>query len=230
MNKHAFKKATDVKENAAVPYQKQNDNTSEDQNGYGCNQCDHVARKKLSLKLHVQVKHEGLRFPCDHCDYKATQNQRLKVHITEKHGGMMFCCDQDQCEVKFWTKMELADHKRSVHDNDPYLCDLCDFKSNSSAGLQTHLQAHCNFCTQCNFTGISKKVLKTHKRNVHENAIIMDENEDEAMQDPLTKVTCAWCLGERPVAASDCGPLFDACRAVYPELNIENVRISFDQY
>ena len=29
---------------------------------YDCDQCDHVATKKELLKLHVQGKHEGLRF------------------------------------------------------------------------------------------------------------------------------------------------------------------------
>ena len=228
MNKHAFKKATDMKEVEQMSQQQKED--IEQKTSYKCEQCHHVATKKLSLKLHVQSKHEGLRFPCDHCDYKATQKHLLKKHITEKHDGMMFVCNGEKCELKFWTKIELADHKRSIHENDPFLCDLCDFKSNSSVGIQTHLQAHCNFCEQCDFVGISKKVIKTHKKNVHENLILLNEQEDDPMQDPLTSMACTWCLGERPSAASDCGPLLDACRALYPELNMDYTELSFEHF
>ena len=139
----------------------------------------------------------------------------------------MFSCDE--CDVKAWTKIEMTDHTRSIHENNPYLCDLCDFKTNLSGGLQTHLQSHCNFCEQCEFVGISKKVLKTHKKNVHESSIATDRIEDDPMDNPLTRVTCTWCLGGRPMGASDCGPLLDACRAVYPEFNRDYVEMSFEQ-
>ena len=224
MNKHAFKKATEVN---SVSAPDQQSDVKEEKIGYKCDQCDHVSTKKMSLKLHIQVKHEGLRFPCDHCDYKATQKQRLKGHITEKHAGLMFSCDQ--CDLKTWTKIELTDHTRSIHENNPYLCDLCDFKTNTSGGLQTHLQAHCNFCEQCDFVGISKKVLKTHKKNVHENATTAETIEEYQMENPLVRVTCSWCLGGRPMASSDCGPLLDACRAIYPELNMDCAELGFDQ-
>jgi len=230
MNKHAFKKATETNEvPSKLSMVASQPESREEKPGYKCDQCDHVATKKMSLKLHVQVKHEGLRFPCDHCDYKATQKQRLKAHIVEKHAGLMFSCDQ--CELKAWFKIEITDHTRSIHENNPYLCDLCDFKTNQSGGLQTHLQSHCNFCELCDFVGISKKVLKTHNKNVHENSASSDKKvEDDPMENPLTRVTCTWCLGDRPMGASDCGPLQDACRAAYPDFNREFVEMSFEQF
>ena len=155
MNKHAFKKATEMKE--VVEKLQNPDGDSDLKTSYKCDQCEHVASKKLSLKLHIQSKHEGLRFPCDHCDYKATQKQLLKKHINEKHDGSMFSCDEKQCEMKFWTKIESADHKKSIHENDPYLCDFCDFKSNSSGGIQTHLQAHCISVNSAILLGFQRK-------------------------------------------------------------------------
>ena len=68
MNKHAFKKATETNEVASKLSVVAQPESREEKPGYKCDQCDHVATKKMSLKLHVQVKHEGLRFPCDHCD------------------------------------------------------------------------------------------------------------------------------------------------------------------
>ena len=79
---------------------------------YDCDQSDYVTTKKLLLKFHVQAKYEGLRFPCDHRGYKATQ----------KHTGIVFNFDK----YKAWVKIELLDQTRSIHDKNPYLCDICD--------------------------------------------------------------------------------------------------------
>ena len=100
---------------------------------YDCDQCDYVTTKKLLLKFHVQAKYEGLRFPCDHRGYKATQ----------KHTGIVFNFDK----YKAWVKIELLDQTRSIHDKNPYLCDICDI------------------------VGMSKKIFKTYKRNVYKNQV-----------------------------------------------------------
>ena len=52
-----------------------------------------------------------------------------------------------------FTKTELRDHIRSVHENNPYLtlpyrCNRCDNKTGQSAKMQTHLAGHANFCDE----------------------------------------------------------------------------------
>ena len=104
---------------------------------YDCDQCDYVTTKKLLLKFHVQAKYEGLRFPCDHRGYKATQ----------KHTGIVFNFDK----YKAWVKIELLDQTRSIHDKNPYLCDI---------------------------VGMSNKIFKTYQRNGYKNQISsVKENE-----------------------------------------------------
>ena len=34
---------------------------------YTCNQCEYVATKACNLKIHIENKHEGVRYPCSEC-------------------------------------------------------------------------------------------------------------------------------------------------------------------
>ena len=45
-----------------------------------------------------------------------------------------------QCSVKCVSKIDLEDHVRSVHENNPHCCDLCDFTTPKTSALQVHLQ------------------------------------------------------------------------------------------
>ena len=37
------------------------------------------------LKIHVENKHEGVRYPCSKCEYAATTTHSLKRHVKIKH-------------------------------------------------------------------------------------------------------------------------------------------------
>ena len=62
-----------------------------------------------------------------------------------------------------FTKTELRDHVISVHENNPYRCNLCDHKTGKSAKMQTHLTGQQNFCDECDIIAKSRKLLKIHK-------------------------------------------------------------------
>ena len=137
-----------------------------DSHYFKCDDCDYVSNKKISLKVHVQSKHEGVRYPCDLCDYQATQRGRLRVHMLENIAEFSFLVKS--VHLVFFTKTELRDHIRSVHGNNPqltlpYRCNLCDNKTGQSAKTQTHLACHANFCDVCDIVAISRKLLKIHK-------------------------------------------------------------------
>ena len=48
--------------------------------GYLCDKCDYYAITAVSLKLHLESFHDGVRYPCDKCEYKATSCGSLKFH------------------------------------------------------------------------------------------------------------------------------------------------------
>ena len=35
--------------------------------GFSCNQCEYVATRAHHLRIHVENKHEGVRYPCSQC-------------------------------------------------------------------------------------------------------------------------------------------------------------------
>ena len=58
--------------------------------------CLKLGINTVTLKVHVESKHEELRYPCSQCEYIATQASALKVHVENKHKGVRYPCSQ--CE------------------------------------------------------------------------------------------------------------------------------------
>ena len=59
-----------------------------------CRQCDYENSALYNLRLHVESKHEGVRYPCNQCDYKATREVHLRRHKEIKHEGVRYPCDK----------------------------------------------------------------------------------------------------------------------------------------
>ena len=47
--------------------------------------CEFAASTGNSLKIHIENKHEGVRYPCLKCEYAATQAGDLKRHTKTIH-------------------------------------------------------------------------------------------------------------------------------------------------
>ena len=54
---------------------------------FKCNQCDHMASKKSSLKVHVKPHHEGVKFACEKCEMKYKAKISLASHVQPIHEG-----------------------------------------------------------------------------------------------------------------------------------------------
>ena len=37
------------------------------------------------MKIHIDLKHKGIKYNCDQCDYKATEKRTFKMRIESKH-------------------------------------------------------------------------------------------------------------------------------------------------
>ena len=64
------------------------------------------------LKIHIENKHDGVRYPCYHCEYAATQACVLKKHIENKHIGVRYPCLQ--CVYAATTASHLKKHITSI--------------------------------------------------------------------------------------------------------------------
>ena len=52
---------------------------------YPCDPCGNVSLQSGDLKKHKETKHEGVQYLCDHCDFFATQSDHLEMHKEIKH-------------------------------------------------------------------------------------------------------------------------------------------------
>ena len=43
-------------------------------------------KAKSDLYNHIQSKHEGIKYPCNQCDHQAMERGSLKKHVLSKHG------------------------------------------------------------------------------------------------------------------------------------------------
>ena len=48
-------------------------------------QYEYQANQSNNLTLHIQSKHEGVKYACNQCEYKATQKTNLRTHKKKKH-------------------------------------------------------------------------------------------------------------------------------------------------
>ena len=56
------------------------------------NTCEYAATTTGDLKIHVENKHEGVRYPCPECEYVATTSKNLKINVESKHVGVRYSC------------------------------------------------------------------------------------------------------------------------------------------
>ena len=140
-----------------------------DKKQYLCDQCDYTSGQYVSLKSHVQSKHEGIRYPCEQCDYKAPQKRSLKKHIRMMHEGIKYPCDQ--CEYQATMPYNLKIHVKTQHEGIKYQCEKCDCKFNHSNNLLSHVRyKHEDIkyqCEKCDYQAPRSKALQRHLKAKH---------------------------------------------------------------
>ena len=137
-----------------------------DKKSFQCQQCHYQASRKDHLKSHVQVKHEGIKYPCKQCDFKAVTKSHLQQHMKSKHEGIVYPCHQ--CNHQATAPSRLQQHIKSIHLGFKYLCQQCDFKATKNHHLQEHIKSkhegikfQCNLCNyQANFSSLLSRHVK----------------------------------------------------------------------
>ena len=76
-----------------------------------------------TLRSHIKVQHDGLRYNCDLCSFSSTGQSSLRLHIRTKHVGVQYKCDS--CGMTFAPKGNLRLHRKVVHEGKKINCDLC---------------------------------------------------------------------------------------------------------
>ena len=91
-----------------------NDSQIHKQGPFDCGKCDRQFKYKSQLTLHMESKHEGVKYPCNQCEYLASRQSCLKRHIMSIHKGVKFACNQ--CEFQSKRQDCLKTHIQSKHE------------------------------------------------------------------------------------------------------------------
>ena len=84
-------------------------------------QCDYQPTQRRNLQVHIQSKHERVRYPCSKCDYQATTQGSLQKHIQSQHEGIKYPCNQ--CDYQATAQSSLKDHISWKHSDTVLKCD-----------------------------------------------------------------------------------------------------------
>ncbi|XP_062533946.1 transcription factor grauzone-like [Armigeres subalbatus] len=83
---------------------------------YKCEHCDHVSINLLSLKLHVERKHNPKckKYVCELCNKEYSRPVTLREHIANAHTGEpLYQCQF--CEKKFFSNATMYAHRKKDH-------------------------------------------------------------------------------------------------------------------
>jgi len=131
-----------------------------------CDYCDYRATRRWHLKVHVESKHENVRYTCKVCNYHATTKGNLRRHERKckvckgpcsaanhsKDSKTKYSVDSkdevrvqttyfcDKCDYRTKQKPHLNQHKVSIHENKVYSCDECSYKATFKGNLKRHIK------------------------------------------------------------------------------------------
>jgi len=103
-----------------------------------CDQCSYIADSAIALRKHVEG-HLPLAFPCLQCDYKTRTAKNLKEHIYAQHLNKdRYLCDK--CEFATNSNQKMTRHKEKVHEGLTYPCEFCGFVATFRDALKKHMR------------------------------------------------------------------------------------------
>ena len=103
-----------------------------------CDLCDAVLGGKASLRTHIKMTHELIRYPCSRCPYQASCKRYLIRHEEGKHDGKRFKCQICNYEAK--CEYTLKKHVKVTHEGLRFYCDECTAVYSSKGQMKQHMK------------------------------------------------------------------------------------------
>ena len=159
-----------------------------------CSQCDYkVIGQPSKLEVHIEMKHNSLRFTCVHCELVSVNSQTLDAHMSSNHEAEQIkennivkssewkrrereatkehpCKD---CGQIFKKRGGLRNHRITQHLKSSFSCpkEGCEFKTKHKALVKHHQEIKhlglFKYCDMCDFRGRTKTRVDSHKINKH---------------------------------------------------------------
>jgi len=140
--------------------------------------CSYATSYRGGLKKHTEAVHLHIKrdirekkWMCNYCDFRTRRERYLKEHIMAKHeNNRPFVCSYDQCEYATVNGASLKKHIDSVHLKlKDYLCEICDFTAFSKRVLRLHV-ANKHEDTKpfsCSYVGCSYATVYANSIKIH---------------------------------------------------------------
>ena len=142
-----------------------------------CDICDKFFKSKLSLKVHITMKHSEQR-KCDQCDTTKANKELMARHCVLNHFNTVSC---HKCEYKCHSKLMLDAHWKTFHklryrfdvDNEGnFTCKVCNLKNQNEDEMKYHQWEHQDIkwrykCELCHATFVKRYDYEGHNDTVH---------------------------------------------------------------
>ena len=105
---------------------------------YYCDQCEYNTKCSVSLRTHIESKHEGVTYECEICGKICTSSSGLRYHKQADHEGKRFHCQFCGRECKSISHLNV--HVKNIHEGVKFPCKYCDYKATQKWNLTTHIK------------------------------------------------------------------------------------------
>ena len=134
-----------------------------------CDKCDNKFTSTVTLRKHIEAKHEGKKFKCDFCPAMFSAHFHLKTHkIIEHSKDDKYACKH--CGKRLRSVMDRKTHERK-HEEPQFQCSICAKRLKSEKNLLAHEMMHTGEkpfpCSICSAAFTSIKGLQQHERGAH---------------------------------------------------------------
>ena len=110
-----------------------------------CHTCKAWFANSEKLKEHKREAHQN-RFGCDECGKTFSKKTLVRLHLLSNFRVHDF-------SLSYYSFSFLVHHISKAHDNQPFVCDVCDLSFINKAALGRHVRNdhdgtvyHCNRC------------------------------------------------------------------------------------
>ena len=126
--------------NYTISQHLENNGSYNNKDMWTCSQCDYYSARKIYLKRHIQVKHEGMKYDCKKCDNQYATIEKLKHHVKSVHEGLKFTCNE--CNFQFTRRDSLTYHTKSQHESMKLDCSKCNYQCVNKDSLKQHVKTY----------------------------------------------------------------------------------------
>ncbi|XP_037298873.1 zinc finger protein 2 homolog isoform X3 [Manduca sexta] len=141
-----------------------------------CHACDERFSSSAQVQMHMVKAHGAApaEYKCDACDKSYSNGGALSLHKRRYH-LMLRPHKCAECEMAFFSKMELRSHMVTHTRTKEFQCEICDKRFGTKCCLNQHMRAHFGIkhyrCDWCDLKFAARSKMKLHMLRKHREVV-----------------------------------------------------------